>query len=164
YSVAATPAQNPWGSITVRGPYPNAFNSSNEVELFSSDGPRRLFYTSDGVPFTPGNVSSTGGIVRQKPDLSAADGVSVTGVGGFGSPFYGTSAAAPHAGAIAALLKSAKANLTAAELRAALTRTAVDIMGVGEDRDSGAGIVAGFDAVKFLGGSGSANPELGHIT
>src|SRR5262249_9543337 len=135
------PAKTSWSSITVNGPYPNPFNASNTTEQFSSDGPRRLFYEADGVAFTPGNVSSTGGIVRQKPDITAADGASVTGVGGFGSPFYGTSAAAPHAGAIAALLKSAKANLTSEEMKTALTGTAVDIMSAGEDRDSGAGIV-----------------------
>ena len=77
------------------------------VETFSSDGPRRIFFNADGTAYTPGNVSSTGGVLLQKPDLTAADGVSVTGVGGFASPFFGTSAAAPHAAAIAALVKSA---------------------------------------------------------
>jgi|SRR5882672_6946669 len=163
YSVAATPAPAAWSPITANGPYPNPFNAANQIELFSSDGPRHLFYHADGTAITPGDVSSTGGLVRQKPDIAAADGVSVTGVGGFGSPFYGTSAAAPHAGAIAALLKSASPTITNGEMRAALTDSALDIMGFGTDRDSGSGIVMAFEALIALGATGSANPELGTI-
>ena len=74
-------------------------------ESFTSDGPRRIILNPTGAEITPGNRTSTGGIVRQKPDITAADGVS-TAAPGF-NPFYGTSAAAPHAAAIAALLKSA---------------------------------------------------------
>jgi subtilisin family serine protease len=40
---------------------------------------------------------------RMKPDVSAIDGVSITGAGRFGTPFFGTSAAAPHVAGIAAL-------------------------------------------------------------
>ena len=163
YSVAATPVRNAWSPATANGPYPNPFGTANEIEQFSSDGPRRLFYDANGTPFTPGNVSSTGGILRQKPDITAADGVSVTGVGGFGSPFYGTSAAAPHAAAIAALIKSAMARISDTEVRTALVDTAVDVMGTGEDRDSGAGTAMAFEALSSLGLSGSANPELGAI-
>lgn len=126
------------------------------VETFSSDGPRRIFYSADGTPFTPGNVSATGGQVLQKPDLTAADGVSVTGVGGFGSPFFGTSAAAPHAGAIAALVKSANPALTPAQIRSILTSTAIDIQAPGVDRDSGAGIVMARAAVGATGAIGTA--------
>lgn len=163
YGVAATPAFAPAGSTTP-GPWPNFFTTSNQIEYFSADGPRRLFYHADGTPYTPGNVSSTGGIVRQKPDITAADGVSVTGVGGFPSTFYGTSAAAPSAAAVAALVKSAQPTLTNDQLRTTLTATAVDIMASGVDRDSGAGIVMAFEAVRSLGVAGFANPEFGDIT
>ncbi len=163
YSVAATPAMAAWNPATADGPYPAPFTAANQIELFSSDGPRHLFYNADGTPITPGDVSSAGGLVRQKPDITAADGVSVSGVGGFGSPFYGTSAAAPHAGAIAALLESAKSTITSGEMRSALASSAVDIMGSGADRDSGAGIVMAFEALSSLGVAGSANPELGKI-
>ena len=82
YSVAATPAAAAWNPVTASGPYPNPFTALDQSEWFSSDGPRRLFYRgADGTAFTPSDVSSTGGIVRQKPDITAADGVSVTGVG-----------------------------------------------------------------------------------
>src|SRR5262249_40386574 len=119
-------------------------------------GPRRIFYLPNGVPYTPGDVLATGGILRQKPDITAADGVSVTGVGGFPSTFFGTSAAAPHAAAIAALVKSANPGLPPAEIRAILPGTAIDIEAAGVDRDSGAGIVMARDAVAATGIGGTA--------
>jgi hypothetical protein len=121
--------------------YPNSFAGSfaNPVETFSSDGLRHVFFNADGSSITPGNYSSSGGAIRQKPDMAAADGV-LTTVPGF-RPFYGTSAASPHAAAIAALLKSYNPNLTPAEVRSILTSTALDIMGTGVDRNAGFGIV-----------------------
>ena len=121
--------------------FPNAFNASTPVETFSSDGPRRLFFNGAGTAFTPGNFSSTGGLVVQKPDITAADGVSVNGSGAFAGTFYGTSAAAPDAAAIAALIKSANPGFTQAQVRSALQASAIDIEAPGIDRDSGAGIV-----------------------
>jgi hypothetical protein len=147
FAVAATPAS---------AAYPYGFNSMNAVETFSSDGPRRLFFRPDGTPFTPGNLLATGGIVRQKPDVTAADGVSVTGVGGLRLPFSGTSAAAAHAAAIAALVKSAKPSLTPAEIRSILTSTAIDVEPPGVDRNSGAGILSARDAVAATGAAGTA--------
>ena len=78
------------------------------VEPFSSDGPRRMFYDANGNPVTPGDFLSTGGEVRRVPDLTAADGVAVA-TPAF-NPFFGTSAAAAHAAAIAGLLLSAGAS------------------------------------------------------
>ena len=120
------------------------FAGTESVRPSSSDGPRRLFYEPDGTPITPGNFSSTGGKVLQKPDLTAASCVS-TATPGF-STFCGTSAAAPHAAAIAALMLAAAggpARVTPAELRTAMTATTavLDIEAVGVDNDSGAGIV-----------------------
>ena len=68
------------------GPFPGSFTAAQLPERFTSDGPRRVF-------FRPAEQ------VRQKPDFTAADGVN-TSVAGF-KPFFGTSAAAPHAAAIA---------------------------------------------------------------
>src|SRR5262249_12736277 len=92
-------------------------------------------------PITPGNLrfASNGGSVYVKPDIAAADGVSVR-TPGF-DPFFGTGAAAAHAAGIAALIKSAKPSLTAWEIRDAMTSTALDIRAPGVDRDSGYGIV-----------------------
>ena len=128
--------------------YPNPFTGgpANPVEPFSSDGPRRVFFNADGTALTPGDFSSTGGVLLQKPDLAAADDVS-TSVPGFAS-FPGTSAAAPHAAAIAALLESYNPNLTPPQFRALLTTTALDIMALGVDRDSGFGIVMATTALE----------------
>ncbi len=138
FAVAATPAL---------ASYPDPFNGRNVVETFSSDGPRRVFFNADGTAITPGNFSSTGGAIRNKPDITAADGVS-TSVNGF-NPFYGTSAAAPHAAAIAGLLKSYNPMMTPAQTRTALQSTTIDIMASGYDRDSGFGIL---DAAAALNG------------
>jgi hypothetical protein len=153
FGVAATPAV---------GPFPSQHSAANVLETFSSDGPRKLFFQADGTPFTPGDVSSTGGILRQKPDITAADGVSVTGAGGFGIQFFGTSAAAPHAGAVAALLKSGNPSLTPAQIRTALQSTAIDIETAGVDRDSGNGIVMADNAFgTFFAPPAAANLSLG---
>ncbi len=164
YTVAATPAAKSGGSPTPDGPFPNPFTSLSQIEITSSDGLRQIFFNGDSTPITPGNFSSTGGQILNKPDITAADGVSVTGVGGFGSPFYGTAAAAPAAAAVAALVLSAQPSLTAAAMRSALTGTAVDIMGTGFDPDSGNGIVMAWEAINSLGVAGLANPVLGIIT
>jgi hypothetical protein len=155
YSVAATPAV---------GPFPNPFSGANVTETFSSDGPRRIFFQANGTPYTPGNFSSTGGIVRQKPDITAADGVQVTGVGNFPSPFFGTSAAAPHAAAIAGLIKSANLSFTPAQIRTFLTNSAIDIMAAGTDNVSGAGIIDAFSATQASGAPGTAFLQATNIT
>ncbi len=135
-------------AVDANAAFPNLFTTNNVAEYFSSDGPRRVFYNADGSPMTPGNFSSTGGTLRQKPDIAAANGVS-TSVPGF-APFYGTSAAAPHAAAIAALLLSYDPALTPAQIRAALTGTTLDIGAAGFDRDSGAGIVMAVPALQSV--------------
>lgn len=63
------------------------WNSTTTIEPYSSQGP-----TVDG---------------RVKPDITGVDLVTVSGAGGFVSPFWGTSAAAPHIAGIAALLLQA---------------------------------------------------------
>ncbi len=164
YGVAATPAAEAGGpSPNPTGPFPNPFSATNTVERFSSDGPRRLFFNANGAAITPGNFSATGGTLRQKPDITAADGVMVTGAGGFPTRFYGTSAAAPHAAAIAAMLKSANPSLTSAQIRTALTGSAIDIEGPGVDRDSGAGILMAFQALQAIGAVPAANLQTGTI-
>jgi len=155
FSVAAVPAAAAFpreiapGVPNPSGPFPNQFSRTQQSETFTSDGPRRVFYNPDGSEITPGNLTSTGGFVRLKPDVTAADGVS-TSVPGF-SPFYGTSAAAPHAAAIAALILSGNPGISPAAVRSALTGTAIDIEARGNDRDTGFGIVMPERALKRTG-------------
>ena len=103
---------------------------TDTAETFSSRGP-----TND---------------LRNKPDITAIDGVAVTGNGGFPVPFFGTSAAAPHAGAIAALvlqcfpaLKSGEVGdnpaADRATLRSKLTSGLPDLGTAGVDTTFGAG-------------------------
>ncbi len=96
----------------------------------------------------------------QKPDLVAVDGVSVTGSGGFPSPFGGASAAAPHVAALAALLLEARPQLLAGDggapgreralLRHVLTGSAVDIDAAGLDYAAGHGRIDALDAKALL--------------
>jgi hypothetical protein len=98
------------GSLTAASRFPSSLpdescddRTHSTVEFFDSRGP-----TLDG---------------RTKPDIAAIDGVSVTGAGGFGSTFFGTSAAAPHVAAIAALvLQAAPCLLTSGSVDAATAR------------------------------------------
>ncbi len=140
FTVAAVNVATAGGGVFVGG-------ATNPVETFSSDGPRRIFYNPAGAAITPGNIlfGTNGGQVLQKPDLTAADGVS-TAAPGF-LTFFGTSAAAPHAAAIAGLLLSFNNALTPAQIRTALTSSALDIEASGVDRDSGAGIVMALQAI-----------------
>jgi hypothetical protein len=135
-----------WNSARgITRPFPGG--ALNPTETFSSDGPRRIFFNPDGTPITGGNFlfGTNGGLLLMKPDIAAADGVSAR-TPGF-SPFFGTSAAAPHAAAIAALVKSAKLSLTAVQIYNAMISTALDIRGPGIDRDSGYGLVMADKAV-----------------
>ena len=87
---------------------------------------------------------------RTKPDVVAIDCVAVTASGGFFNPFCGTSASAPHAAGIAALLLSCNPMLLSgsptgtpaanrATLHDALLNSAVDVGAPGVDNTYGHG-------------------------
>ncbi|MCW5891780.1 MAG: S8 family serine peptidase [bacterium] len=101
------------------------------VEGFSSQGPSRIVFPAPAM--------------RTKPDLVAFDGVA-TSVPGF-APFYGTSAAAPHTAAVAALMLQKNPFLRPAEIASALTTSAIDIGAPGVDTVSGAGRLDALGAV-----------------
>ena len=129
------------------------FNGTESVRTSNSDGPRRIFFQPNGTAITAGNFSSTGGKLLQKPDLTAATCVT-TATPGF-STFCGTSAAAPHAAAIGALMLEAAGGpneVTLAQLRTGMTSgiAVLDIETTGFDRDSGAGIVMARGAVDAV--------------
>ncbi len=93
------------GAITVGALY----WKTNTLEPFSSRGP-----TADG---------------RIKPDIMGPDGVTTTGY----SPFFGTSAAAPHVAGLAALIAGSNPSLTADELAAVLENTTVHLGAPGKN-------------------------------
>jgi hypothetical protein len=127
--------------VTTVAPAGSPFTAPRPVETYSSDGPRRIFYNPNGTAITAGNVlfGTNGGQSLAKPDITAAD-CGVTTTPGF-SPFCGTSAAAPHAGAIAALLKSLPTHPSGGQVQTAMYTSAIDIEAAGADRDAGVGIV-----------------------
>ncbi len=124
--------------------------ATNTIENDSSDGPRRIFYNGNGTAITPGNFlfGTSGGREIPKPDITAADCV-VTTTPGL-SPFCGTSAAAVHAAAIAALLKSAPNNPSVGQAYSAMFVTALDVNPAGRDRNAGVGIVMANSAAGAL--------------
>ncbi len=107
---------------------------NDDIEAFSSRGPARVDFPS---------LES-----RPKPDLVGIDGVLVTGAGGFPSPFYGTSASAPHVAGVAALLVGGVN--TATEVTGALRATGVDLGDDGFDASYGFGLVDGLAAATRL--------------
>jgi subtilisin family serine protease len=122
---AGIPEVNSVGAVNEAAP--------NSLEYFSSQGPSTVFF-----PFY---------VNRSKPDFVATDGVSITGAGGFSNPFYGTSAAAPHAAAVGALVLERNPKLTPAELQAILQQTAVPLLGSSYNYKAGFGRVDAFNAV-----------------
>ncbi|MEV6244412.1 S8 family serine peptidase [Lentzea sp. NPDC051838] len=151
-SVAAAPAGNalpfdlePGDPANPKGPFPNAYDSTQKPERFTSDGPRKTFFAPDGTPLAE---------TRQKPDITAADGVT-TSVPGF-APFFGTSASAPNAAAIAGLILSGNPTLKPADVKEALVATAIDIVESGVDNRTGAGIVMADKALAYTGASPQA--------
>jgi subtilisin family serine protease len=115
------------GAIDVHDP------GLDTVEAFSSEGPVTVFFPQD---------------TRPKPDLAGFDGVS-TEVSGF-SPFFGTSAAAPHSAAVAALLLSKNSCRTPAQIQQTLKATADDIGAAGFDPVSGAGRLDALGAIQAV--------------
>ena len=148
FSVAAAPANLPFGTLlepgdppNPRGPFPEVFTVSQLPERFTSDGPRRMFFAADGTPAPQ---------VRQKPEITAADGV-VTSVAAPFARFFGTSASAPHAAAIAGLVLSGNPGSTETELREAFEATALDLVPAGVDDRTGHGIIRADRVLEYTG-------------
>jgi len=130
----------------------------NSIESFSSQGPVSIISPSDAALSSRAAISE----LRQKPEIAAPDGVSTTAPGF--ATFFGTSAAAPHAAAVAALvleaLDSVESNSSSAdpaitqrqviEVKNALTSTAVDLGQPGFDNISGFGRINAFAAVQSV--------------
>jgi Hint domain/Subtilase family len=88
------------------------------VEGFSSIGPGTLLFDQDGNPLA--SPESAG-----KVDFVAPDGLP-TSLAGL-TPFFGTSAAAPQAAAVAALMLQANPNLTTAQVSNLLAQSALSM-------------------------------------
>ena len=120
--------------------------SPNQIEPFSSQGPVTMLTQT-----------------RPKPDICAVDGVAVTGAGGFYNPFYGTSAAAPHVAAIAALGWSKNPTWTADQVKAKLLEGTIDLGQSGYDSVYGNGradVMAAFGVVTYGDVNGDASINI----
>ncbi len=120
--------------------------------------------------------------MSQEPDIAAVDGNNTTffgfplNLGGYeGEPdafpnFFGTSAAAPNAAAVAALMREYHGALTPDEILAAMVNTAIDITGtraaVGRDDVTGAGLIDANAALGALqaGPNGTINTPSGNVS
>ena len=129
------------------------YNNSNIPETYTSRGPAVHYFgpvvgASPAAPITPDTL--------QQPDFAATDGGCTTFFYSYSSGcyrFYGTSAAAPHAAAIAALLKQ-KANQQSLPLTRGLTQlvmqsTASAVDSYGAD-SVGAGLLNALAATQKL--------------
>lgn len=157
-------------------PYFNtpAFNRNVDVPLlegFSSLGGTPIFFDEDGDRLSTPEV-------RQKPQIVGPDGTNNTFFGtdlppdpfdDFGDNdsfpnFFGTSAAAPHAAAVAALVREGRPDLTPAEIYENMESTAVDMNNPfnGGGPDPGFDFATGFGFVDALalGEIGSLPVEL----
>lgn len=128
------------------------YNNSAKVETYSSRGPvTHLFGPVDGpIPAPPFGVPKT----IAKPDLAATDCGATTFFAFLSSGtwrFCGTSAAAPHAAVVAALVRQAKPSLSEQQVRDALEKHAVAVGGF-PAKAAGAGLVDAFAAIGGLPG------------
>jgi hypothetical protein len=138
---------------------PACGTSPATLESFSSEGGAPILFDVNGTRLaTP--------LVRQKPDFVGPDGVNdtflgftlasqgITGSNGLlttsttacqnhpGYPnFFGTSAATPHAAAIAALMLQAKPSATPAQIYQALSASALSMGATSPNQQSGYGLI-----------------------
>ena len=128
--------------------------SPPQLELFSSSGGTPILFDTAGNRLTNAEIGS-------KPEIVAPDGGDTTFFGidtdGNGFPnFFGTSAAAPHAAGVAALLLQARPGSTPLQIYAALENSAIDMGSPGFDYDSGFGLVQA-DVALALSPNGLSN-------
>ncbi|HST70575.1 MAG TPA: S8 family serine peptidase [Solirubrobacterales bacterium] len=139
------------------------FNNSNAIEPYSSRGPVTHYFgpvegTLPAAPLvTPDSIP--------KPDLAATDCGATTFFAFLSAGtwrFCGTSAAAPHAAAVAGLVRQAKPAFSEQEVRDSLIDGAVPV-GAFPPEAAGAGLVDAFETIAGLpgpieGGDGPSEP------
>ena len=140
----------------------NANLSTAVINSYSSKGGDFVFIKKDGKKTGRGQ-----GKRRDKPEITAVDGTNTTFFGSDISQdadafpnFFGTSAAAPHAAAVAALMQEAKRNkLNPANVLSIMRNSALDMddpetpgFDKGFDYRTGAGLIQADRCVDLAGG------------
>jgi PKD repeat protein len=141
-----------------------------ETPEYGIDPPLLESYSSAGgtpILFGVGGTRLPVPEVRLKPEITAIDGVNTTfffddlhGNDGI-DDFFGTSAAAPHAAGVAALMLQADPTLAPAQIKATLGSTALDMGAAGFDYDSGSGLIQADAAIAALSTPGNTAPTAG---
>ncbi|UUO08814.1 GEVED domain-containing protein [Blastopirellula sp. J2-11] len=141
-----------------------------ELETFSSYGGTPIIFDASGVRLaTP--------VYRENVDIVAPDGTDTTFFGATGAGdiesngfpnFFGTSAAAPHAAALAALMLQANPELISTQVNDILRDTAIDMddpvtaeFDTGFDYATGYGFVDGVAAIELAINTVGLNPGGG---
>jgi hypothetical protein len=123
------------------------YSDSTTPESYSSHGPVTYYFgpVSGTTPAAP--LSSP--LVLSKPDIAATDCAQTSFFYGSGPPyrFCGTSEAAPHAAAVAALMLQRNPALTSAQILARLQATAHAVTNGGTSDVVGAGLIDALGAV-----------------
>lgn len=122
-----------------------AYFDHSRPESFSSHGTTSILFDAAGNRLPAVQVRNT-------PQITAIDGTNTTFFGqdveGDGRPnFFGTSAAAPHAAAIAALVQQANPTFTPQQIYQRMQDTAIDLGAPGWDNTTGFGLVNAYDAI-----------------
>ena len=132
------------------------------IEPFSSAGGTRILFDTSGSALPMPEI-------RMRPQIVAPDGTNTTFFGADDTPpgfccegdsfpnFFGTSAAASHAAAVAALMLEAFPGLTPSGIQNVMTSGAHDMGPAGFDFDSGYGLIDGNTAVASVDTSTSCD-------
>jgi len=124
------------------------FNTVSAPEFFSSRGPVTHYFGPVSGATPAASLGSPE--VLAKPDLTATDGGATTFFGAFLGGvwrFFGTSASAPHAAAVAALMQDADPTLEPAQIRTALAASARPV-GLFGPNAVGAGLIDAYEALE----------------
>jgi Subtilase family len=125
------------------------------VESFSSSGTTPILFDLAGNPVSDSRST--------KPEIVAPDGANTTFFGGSdvdgdGFPnFFGTSAAAPHAAAVAALILQATPTLSPLQVYASLENAAIDMGTPGFDNQTGTGLIQADAALAVVASAALTN-------